>query len=162
LKTITPLNNNGAILLRFQYEGETYRFNPIKGGKFADKVTRDRAMAIAQIISLDISLGRFDPTLDRYRIESVQTLQQKVRSPRTVSTTLLTVWDSWVDFLDLEARTKADHYAMVRCMIVKAGKVGLMDVEWLQPFRHRLAASTFNKRLVQFGVSRSSIKGYEI
>jgi integrase len=147
MKAITPRNNNGSIKLEFQYAGETYSFNPIKGGKFADKVTRDRATAIGQIISLDISLCRFDSTLDRYRIESVGPLQQKVRSPRTVSTTLLTVWDSWVDSLALDARTKADHYAMVRCMIVKSGKVRLSDVDWLQSYREELAPSTFNKRL---------------
>jgi integrase len=147
MKVITPLNNNGAILLRFQHEGETYRFNPIKGGKFADKVTYDQAVAVGQLIRIDISLGRFDPTLNRYRIESVQAKPNKAPSTRTVSTNLLTVWDSWVDSLDLEAHTKADHYAMVRCMIKKSGKVRLTDVEWLQPFREVLAASTFNKRL---------------
>jgi integrase len=147
MKKIEPRNLHGSINIRFQHEGESYNFNPIKGGQYADKATLEKARAIALQISLDISLDRFDPTLDRYRIESVQTLQQKVRSPRTVSTTLLTVWDSWVDSLGLEARTKADHYAMVRCMIVKASKVRLDDVEWLQPFRETLAASTFNKRL---------------
>jgi integrase len=147
MKPPTPLNNNGSLKLKFKHQGQTYVFSPIKGGKFADKVTYDRAVAVGQLISLDITLGRFDPTLDRYRLESVQPIQHKVRFPRTVSTTLLIVWDSWVDFLDLEARTKADHYAMVRCMIVKAGRVSLSEVDWLQPFRDVLAASTFNKRL---------------
>jgi integrase len=147
MKAIVPRNNNGSIKLEFQHEGAFYSFNPCKGGKFADKVTRDRAAAIGHQIGLDISVGRFDPTLDRYRVESVQPSAHKVRSTRTVKTDLLTVWDSWVESLDLEPRTKADHYPMVRCMIKKSGKVRLDDVEWLQPFREALAASTFNKRL---------------
>lgn len=147
MKAIVPLNNNGSILLRFQHEGVTYRLNPMKGGKFADKITHDQATAIGHQISLDISLGRFDTTLDRYRIESAKSSAHTLRSSRTVKTDLLTVWDSWVDSLDLEPRTKADHYAMVRCMIVKSGKVRLSESAWLQPFRDVLAASTFNKRL---------------
>jgi integrase len=147
MKTITPLNNKGSIKLQFQYKGQTYQFNPIKGGKFADKAMHDRAVAVGQLISIDISLGRFDTTLDRYRLESGEPIRHKVPSARTVSTNLLTVWDSWVDSLDLERHTKADHYSMVRCMIEKSGKVRLDDVEWLQPFREVLAASTFNKRL---------------
>jgi integrase len=147
MKAITPLNNKGSIKLQFQYKGQTYQFNPIKGGKFADKAMHDRAVAVGQLISIDISLGRFDTTLDRYRLESGEPIRHKVPSARTVSTNLLTVWDSWVDSLDLERHTKADHYSMVRCMIEKSGKVRLDDVEWLQPFREVLAASTFNKRL---------------
>lgn len=147
MKKIEPRNLHGSINIRFQHEGESYNFNPIKGGQYADTVTLEKARAIALQISLDITLGRFDSTLDRYRIESVQAKPNKAPLTRTVSVSLLTVWDSWVDSLDLEPHTKADHYAMVRCMIKKSGKVRLTDAEWLQPFREVLAASTFNKRL---------------
>jgi integrase len=147
MKVIAPLNNNGSIKIQFQFEGVTYAFNPIKGGKFSDKVAYDRACAIGHQISLDIDLGELDTTLERYRLTSAQKRRNKAPSPQTVKTDLLTVWDSWVDSLDLAPRTKADHYAMVRCMILKAGKVRLNDTSWLQPFRESLAPSTFNKRL---------------
>jgi integrase len=148
MKQIIPLNNNGSIQLKFQHEGQAYRFNPIKGGKFADKVTYDRACAIGHQISLDISIGKFDQTLEKYHLDTRQTLSR--RSPvlaQQGKIDLLSLWDSWVTSLDLAPRTQADHYAMVRCMIVKAGKVRLNDITWLQPFRESLAPSTFNKRL---------------
>lgn len=147
MKQILPLNNNGSIQFKFQHEGQSYRFNPIKGGKFADKVTYDRACAIGHQISLDISIGQFDPTLEKYHLDTRQTSGRRSPVRSKVSPTLLTVWDAWVDSLDLAPRTKADHYAMVRCMIVKAEKVRVEPAIWLDRFRDTLAPATFNKRL---------------
>jgi hypothetical protein len=115
MKQILPLNNNGSIQFKFQHEGQSYRFNPIKGGKFADKVTYDRACAIGHQISLDISIGHFDQTLEKYHLDTRQTSGK--RSPVRAhlgKTDLLSLWDSWVTSLDLAPRTQADHYAMVR------------------------------------------------
>jgi integrase len=82
MRTIKPLNNNGSIKIHFQLESETYKFNPIKGAKFTDKIALGRATAIATQISLDISLGCFDPTLERYRINSSGT--SVVTKPKSV------------------------------------------------------------------------------
>jgi integrase len=57
---------------------------------------------------------------------------------------LLPLWDAWVDTLELSPETKADHYEMIRRMIVKAD-AKTTDANWL--IEATIAASTFNKRL---------------
>lgn len=148
MRVIKPLNNNGSISIQFQLEGETYKFSPMRGAKYTDKIALGRATAIAVQISLDISLGCFDPSLERYRINSSGGNHvTQLRPNQRVNATLLTLWDSWVDTLDLAPSTKADHYEMVRRMIVKQGSLKAKDALWLQPFRQTLSPSTFNKRL---------------
>jgi integrase len=147
MRTIKPRNNNGSISIQFQVAGETYKFSPLKGAKYTDKIALGRATAISTQISLDISLGTFDSSLERYRINSSGGPVSKLRSNQRVNATLLTLWDSWVETLDLAPSTKADHYEMVRRMIVKQGTLKAKDASWLQPFRETLSTSTFNKRL---------------
>jgi integrase len=135
MRVIKPLNNNGSITIQFQLEGETYKFSPMRGAKYTDKIALG-ATAIAVQISLDISLGCFDSSLERYRINSSGgNSVTKLRPTQRANATLLTLWDSWVDTLDLAASTKADHYEMVRRMIVKQGNLKAKDASWLQPFR---------------------------
>jgi integrase len=148
MRTIKPLNNNRSISIQFQLEGETYKFSPIKGAKYTDKIALGRATAIATQISLDISLGCFDPSLERYRIHSSgASIVTKPKSVQRGTVSLLSLWDSWVDTLDVAPSTKADHYEMVRRMIVKQGSVKAKDATWLPLFKETLSPSTFNKRL---------------
>lgn len=111
---------------------------PIPGGQFTDKRDLATAKAIAVRIQNDILAGNFDPTLDRYRITP------KPDSPPQAPKGLLELWDSWVASLDLSDTTKADHYEMVRRMIVKANP-RLDQTDWLASAP--LAPSTYNKRL---------------
>jgi integrase len=148
MKTIKPLNNSGSITIQFQLEGSTYKFSPIKGAKYTDKIALGRATAIATQISLDISLGCFDPTLERYRINSSGgSVVTKPKSVQRGNLLLLSLWDAWVDTLDLAPSTKADHYEMVRRMIVKQGSLKAKDATWLPLFKETLSPATFNKRL---------------
>jgi integrase len=57
---------------------------------------------------------------------------------------MLTAWDIWIESLGLSPETKADHYEMIRRMIVKA-QPGWENTAWLT--EAKLAPSTFNKRL---------------
>lgn len=146
MRAIAPFDNNGSITIQFQLEGQTYKFNPIKGAKFSDKIALGRATALATQISLDLSLGCFDATLEKYRDIPAAAPIQKPAGKRG-NAKLIDLWDAWVESLDLAASTKADHYEMVRRMILKSGAVSVRDSSWLQPFKETLAPATFNKRL---------------
>jgi integrase len=152
MKQIKPMNNNGSITIRFKIQGRIYRFTPLRGARYSDKIALGRATAIAAQIGLDISLGQFDPTLDKYRLqengEGAAALRPKHKK-------LLDLWDEWVESLDLKAQTKSDHYEMVRRMITKSGDVRVEEASWLKPWRESIAPSTFNKRL---GYLRSCLK----
>jgi integrase len=135
MRPIVPKDNNGSIRIRFSLSGRQYSFNPLPGGKFSNKRDLDHARAIATKIQNDILAGVFDPTLSRYKPQITSTSQQE---------SLLAIWDAWVEHLNLSAATKADHYEMIRKMILKS-QTGLKDLIWFTG--SDLAASTFNKRL---------------
>lgn len=138
MREITPVANNGSIQLKFSYGGKRYSFNPIPGGKFTDKRDLATARSIAVKIQNDILAGNFDQTLDRYRLAPTATPAKP--QPKA----LLTIWDLWVSSLDLPEATKANHYEMVRRMLVKANP-GLADTGWLTGAS--LAAATIKDRL---------------
>lgn len=139
MRDIVPVKNNDSIQLKFTVNGKRYTFNPVKGGNFSSKRDIAQARAIATKIQNDIIAGVFDPTLQRYRPQ--QTIDKPI--PKN-SGLLLEVWDAWVENLNLPEATKADHYEMVRRMIVRAN-AGLSDTTWFT--NTDIAPSTFNKRL---------------
>lgn len=65
-KKITPQNNNGAILLRWSFQKKRYALTPVPGGRWENAIDRKRAEAVANLISADIAMGQFDPTLAKY------------------------------------------------------------------------------------------------
>lgn len=145
MRTINPVNNNGSIQLKFSVGGKRYSFNPIPGGQYHDKKDLAAAKAIATWIQLGILAGVFDPTLNRYRCVVATPQEQSQKESRTrQAKTVLEVWDAWVDTLELPAATKADHYEMIRRMLVKANP-SISDIGWLTSAE--LAPSTYNKRL---------------
>ena len=138
MRDINPINNNGSIQLKFSFGGKRYSFNPIPGGDYHNKRDLLTAKAIAVKIQNDILAGYFDPTLDHYR------LAPKVSPVISQPKTLLELWDNWVDTLDLSPATKANHYTLIRKMLVKA-KPKLTDTTWLT--QADLAPTTYNDRL---------------
>lgn len=147
MRAIVPVNNNGSIQLKFSVKGKRYSLNPVPSGDYDNK----RDMAIAQSVAVkiqnDILAGVFDPTLDRYRPNPSQEkkpLNSLLLKSKGKITQLLTVWDAWVETLDLSPATKADHYEMVRRMLLKANPT-ISEIEWFTTAQ--IAPSTFNKRL---------------
>lgn len=142
MRQIKPVNNHGSIQLKFSFAGKRYSFNPIPGGQYGNPRDLSTAQAIATRIQNDVLAGNFDKTLNRYRItpKAAQQETPKEAAPKT----LLALWDRWVETLDLSPETKADHYEMIRRMIVRA-KPGIGETRWLT--KADLAASTINKRL---------------
>jgi integrase len=135
MKELKPTNNNGSIQLKFTVEGKRYTFSPIPGGTYGKPQDMAKARAIASKIQLDRLSGHFDPTLNSYRLEGKKSIEYKK---------LLDLWDAWVNHLDLPPDTKADHYEMIRRMLLKA-KPKLRDTSFL--VRAKLAPSTYNHRL---------------
>ncbi|HLO51138.1 MAG TPA: site-specific integrase [Kamptonema sp.] len=146
---ISPLKNRQAIRLRFTVEGQRFNFAPLSGGKWENKRHRQIVEAIGQKIELDILAGNFDPTLERYRHRSAGT---EIVVQSTVRSGWLELWDAYVDSRNLKPATKADHYEMVRRMIVKAGSPSVGSIDWF--VRYPCSSTTFNRRL---GMLRSAI-----
>ncbi len=140
MKEIKPLNNNGSIQLKFSVGGKRYSFNPIPGGDYANKRDLAQATAIATRIQNDILAIYFDTTLQRYRLAQPAV----TASPPTNPKSMLHLWDEWVSTLDISPATKADHYEMVRRMLLKA-EPELNSTLWLT--EAKIAPSTYNKRL---------------
>jgi len=140
MRDIKPINNNGSIQLKFSLGGKRYSFNPIPGGDYGNRRDMAQAQAIATRIQNDILSGYFDTSLGRYRLTPKAS---KVQSGSKLSSTLA-VWDAFVNSLDLPAATKADHYEMIRRMLLKVDPK-LSDVSWITSAK--LAPSTYNKRL---------------
>lgn len=147
MQNIVPINNNGSIQLKFTVDGQRYSFNPIRGGKYFNKRHLSIANSIATQIENDILASVFDHTLQKYRHQStsgkVQTTRKR-NSKQDSTQSLLPIWDSWVETLDLSPATKADHYEMIRRMITKANAKAT-ETSWL--LESNIAPSTFNKRL---------------
>lgn len=127
VKQITPQNNNGTIRLRFTLQGKRYTLNPVLGGRFDNPVDLAAANQIATQIQLDIATGHFDDTLQRYLPQPPEQTPKK--------SSLLEIWDAWVDSLDLAPHTKADHYQAIRRQMVKnlppvSDRRSLSNVDW--------------------------------
>lgn len=136
---ITPINNHGSIQLKFTVAGKRYSFHPVPAGDYRNSADLATARAIASQIQNDRRSGHFDTSLDRYRLEV------RGEPMALLPGGLIGLWDTWVDSLQLPTATVADHYEMVRRMILKATPAPL-DTTWFTACSS-LAASTYNKRL---------------
>jgi integrase len=133
MKEIKPINNNGSLALQFQLDNKTYKFSPIKGGKYDNPRDLAKAQDIAIQISIDIENGIFDPTLKKYKAitspygrtaadarkdleEAKQELEQRTISVET--------WDKYVEFKkpNVSPSTVAKDYTKVRNYLIKASQ----------------------------------------
>ncbi len=137
MREIKPVNNNGTIQLKFNLGGKRHSFNPIPGGHYDDKRDMATARAIATQIQNDILARHFDQTLDRYRLAPKETLNTQAK-------TLLELWDTWVESLDLSLSTQANHYKWVRLMISQANP-GITETNWLTQVK--ISPRTYRDRL---------------
>lgn len=108
MREITPIDNNGSILLRFTYDGERYAFTPIRGAKYSDPWDLKRVQAVATQIMSDMENGRFDKTLFFYRSQSSESLQQQkerttrqleeIRQNQKPKVDLKDLWHKYVEY----------------------------------------------------------------
>jgi len=134
MRQIKATNNHGSITIRFTYQGERYQLSGL--GSWSSKAAVTKANAIAHSIYLDCLAGRFDGNVQAY-------LGERVKVPkRRKKLSFLEIWDLWVESLNLEPHTKANHYAMVRNYLITSNDLVNDFVE----LKASLAASTWNLR----------------
>jgi integrase len=141
VRKITPNNNNGSIRLSFSVGGHRYSFAPIPGGDYGDRRDMKTATSIATRIENDIIAGNFDPTLDRYRIVP----KFKPEPPLPIFTDWLTIFDAWIDTLEISASAMDGHYKAVRSMLASIEpKPRIPDIKWIPG---HLALATLKTRV---------------
>jgi len=145
MKPITPINNNGAIQLKFAVIGHCYSFNPVKGGQYSDKTDLAKAQMVATQIQNDILADNFDSTLVKYKPRIPVSPSKEAVLPQVVYVeTLLEVWDAWIASLNMSEASKANHPKVIRRMISKAAP-STTSTEWF--VSQDISANTFNPRL---------------
>ncbi|MBD1832446.1 site-specific integrase [Cyanobacteria bacterium FACHB-472] len=145
MKEIIPFNNNGSIAIQFQLEGRTYKFSPIKGGKYNNPIDLGRAKAVATQISLDIAQGIFDSTLEKYKVKQTNTellSRPKGRNTQDAKRDLeeakqevalriisVEIWDKYVEFKrpSVSPSTIAKDFTKVRNYLLKATEVNCLN-----------------------------------
>jgi len=134
MRQIKATNNHGSITIRFTYQGERYQLSGL--GSWSSKAAVTRANAIAHQIYLDCLAGRFSGDIQTY-------LGEQIKVPkRRKKLSFLEIWDLWVESLNLEPHTKANHYAMVRNFLVDCDDL----INDFAELKATLAASTWNLR----------------
>jgi integrase len=130
MKEIKPINNNGSISIQFQLNNKTYKFSPIKGGKYSNPRDLAKAQDTATQITIDICNGIFDPTLKKYKtitspsgrtaVDALRDLEEAKQEleQRSIS---VDVWDKYVEFKkpSVSPSTIAKDYTKVRNYLIK-------------------------------------------
>lgn len=159
------INNNGSLAIQFQLNGKTYKFSPIKKGKYNDPIAQGKAIAIAQRIALDIKEGIFDASLPpsialskykpiptaygRTAADAVRDFEEAKEEVAKLNPKLLPIWDIWVESLGLPEAIKNDHYRYIRRMIERyaGSQVTITETEWFTKLQPSLSHRTYNERL---------------
>lgn len=126
----------------FTLEGKRKRFYP----GTSDELT---AKNILRRMIFDWEQGQFDLSLESYKLRNRS--QRPLKEPKhnealqdKTTTKLLEIWDTWVEHLNLPARTLNNHYHCCRVMISKAGNPDWNDVAWF--LQSKVGTSTWNTR----------------
>jgi integrase len=130
---------------------ENYRIDFVLSGKrkrfYPGTSDELKARNILRRMEFDWEQGQFDATLQSYKLKNrVQFAKVEPYTSKQVgksNTKLLTLWDKWVESLNLPLRTLNDHYHCCRVMVAKANS-SWNDTSWF--VQSDLAASTWNTR----------------
>jgi integrase len=141
-KKIIPQNDKGTIRLRWSFKGKRYSLVPVTGGRWDNALDRKRAEAIANLISADIAMGQFDPTLAKYGgglkeaqrgLDDAQERLKELRQQRA-GTDLRELWEKYKAFkapqlapttlaIDYGRRMEALFTALPQCRLDQAVEV---------------------------------------
>lgn len=133
--------DKGNYRIDFKLEGKRKRFYP----GTSDELT---ARNILRRMDFDWEQGQFDLTLEAYKLgnrkQSKPTAKpDKPALPSRPEVRLLSLWDQWVESLNLPEQVKNDHYHCCRVMISKADPIW-DDLGWF--LESKLSAATWNTR----------------
>lgn len=105
-KQINPQNDHGGIRLRWSVKGKRYSLVPVPGGIFGAPGDMKRAVTVANLISADVAMGQFDPTLVKYGgglretqrgLDEAQERLKEIRQKRA-GADLKEIWEKYRDF----------------------------------------------------------------
>ncbi len=150
MRTVQLQSNGQGIRLRFTISGHRYSLS-LSGLSWLNPSHRATAQAIAAQIIADEQAGTFDGTLDRYQ-------NQRMLIQRPIPTSLIGVWDAWVDSLGLSPETRANHYRTTRNAIASGSAFG----SDLSAFTHNLRASQLRACLRWSKENGYAVKGVSI
>lgn len=132
--------DKGRYRIDFTLDGKRKRFYPGTSDELTSK-------NIVRRMLFDWEQGHFDLTLQSYQFKNRTQLRPKTKlsasSQQNTSTKLLTVWDRWVESLNLPLRTLNNHYHCCRVMIAKVNPEW-NNLTWFT--QSNLSASTWNTR----------------
>ncbi|MBW4522638.1 MAG: site-specific integrase [Scytolyngbya sp. HA4215-MV1] len=132
--------DKGNYRIDFTLDERRKRFYP----GTSDELT---AKNILRRMEFDWEQGHFDLTLQSYKLKNRPQTSSKPGSSAIVSkktdVKLLTLWDRWVESLNLPLRVQNDHYHCCRAMISKVDPIW-DDLTWF--LQSGLSASTWNTR----------------
>lgn len=122
--TVTVITSNSRLQLRFRYLGSR---KYISLGLPNTSVNRKAAQRTASQIELDIASGNFDPTLAKYKPQSVaKTTELKITPKATPKP--IELWEAYTQYKasSLKETTKGYHISFLK-LLQKIGDVSVLD-----------------------------------
>lgn len=95
-KQVGLYNHQGYIKIKFDLDGKTYQFNPVRKGRWDNPSDRVEAERIASRIESDIKYGDFDPTLAKYKPQNKLKIIEFLKPKPELS--LQECWDLYFDY----------------------------------------------------------------
>ena len=132
--TVSVINYNGRIRLRWRYQSKRYSLNLAS----YNKINLLPARKIALLIEQDISLDKFDFTLNRYKAST-----SKSNLPEKSIVEYFEEWTTSYKQMDCEKHT---NYNSVRNMLKKWGKLEQSNIH-IKLNAETFCGATYNRRL---------------
>lgn len=122
--TVSIITSNGRLQLRFRYAGDR---KYVSLGLPDTPVNQKAAQRLASQIELDIASGNFDPTLAKYKPQSVLSTTVPDITPKATPT-LTDLWLAYTQYKasSLKETTKGYHASFAR-LFQRIGDVALLD-----------------------------------
>lgn len=93
--SVVVVSSNGRLQLRFRVNGKRYYLST---GYPDTKQYQKLAEAKARLIQSDIDLDRFDPTLAKYKHQSIPPAEIELTPISTPKTQLIELWEQYTEF----------------------------------------------------------------
>ncbi|WP_322746150.1 Arm DNA-binding domain-containing protein [Nostoc sp. LEGE 06077] len=113
------MDSNSRLQLRFRYGGKRYYLSL---GLSDIKINRKAAEAKKNQIELDIASGNFDPTLNKYKPQSVISIAEPEIPPKVTE-----LWEGYINYKSssLKETTKGYHNSFTKLFQRLGDKVGI-------------------------------------
>ena len=122
--SVSIIDSNNRLQLRFRYGGKRYYLSL---GLPDTKINRKAAEAKKNQIELDIASGNFDPTLNKYKPQSVLSTAEPEITPK-VTPKILELWEGYINYKSssLKETTKGYHNSFTK-LFQRLGDIPLLD-----------------------------------